>query len=147
MLWLLAAILAFGLAGATALLLGLRGRRIDTHPICRRCGFDLIGQAPAASTAAVTRAPRRAQPAPAPSPAPRGRGQGRGLPRLPLLQSLLAQPVHESTSTSGSRASPSPASDSSPDGPAPEATGQPTTPAQPVEGSADHTTPHRDPRS
>src|SRR5690606_29576246 len=81
------------------------------------------------------------------SPAPRGRGQGRGLPRLPLLQSLLAQPVHESTSTSGSRASPSPASDSSPDGPAPEATGQPTTPAQPVEGSADHTTPHRDPRS
>jgi hypothetical protein len=29
---------------ATALLiLGLRGRRIDDHPLCRRCGFDLVG--------------------------------------------------------------------------------------------------------
>ena len=25
------------------LLLGLRGRRIDNHPLCRRCGFDLFG--------------------------------------------------------------------------------------------------------
>jgi len=32
------------LIGATALLIvGLRGRRIDDHPLCRRCGFDLIG--------------------------------------------------------------------------------------------------------
>lgn len=25
------------------LVLGLRGRRIDNHPLCRRCGFDLFG--------------------------------------------------------------------------------------------------------
>jgi hypothetical protein len=31
--------------GAIALLwLGLRGRRVDDHPICRRCGFDLFGR-------------------------------------------------------------------------------------------------------
>ena len=30
---------------ATALLLmGLRGRRADEHPVCRRCGFDLFGK-------------------------------------------------------------------------------------------------------
>src|SRR4051794_28985610 len=29
---------------AIALLIaGLRGRRIDDHPLCRRCGFDLVG--------------------------------------------------------------------------------------------------------
>src|SRR5437870_3922810 len=31
------------LAGAAVLVIALRGRRIDDHPICRRCGFDLIG--------------------------------------------------------------------------------------------------------
>lgn len=49
MLWLLAGILAIGLGGGAALLVGLRGRRVDDHPICRRCGFDLIGQALRAS--------------------------------------------------------------------------------------------------
>ena len=29
--------------GLALLLLGVRGRRIDDHPICRRCGFDLFG--------------------------------------------------------------------------------------------------------
>jgi hypothetical protein len=34
----------FGLVAATALLIvGLRGRRVDDHPLCRRCGFDLVG--------------------------------------------------------------------------------------------------------
>src|SRR5688572_6470665 len=32
------------LIAATVLLItGLRGRRVDDHPLCRRCGFDLIG--------------------------------------------------------------------------------------------------------
>jgi len=30
--------------GAVLLRLGLRGRRIDDHPVCRQCRFDLIGQ-------------------------------------------------------------------------------------------------------
>src|SRR5690242_13672777 len=29
--------------GAFLLIRGLRGRKIDDHPLCRRCGFDLIG--------------------------------------------------------------------------------------------------------
>ncbi len=37
-------------AGLTLLLLGLRGRRINDHPICRGCGFDLVGVLPAGST-------------------------------------------------------------------------------------------------
>lgn len=41
MVWLLAAIAL--LIGAGLTLIGLRGRRVDDHPICRRCGFDLIG--------------------------------------------------------------------------------------------------------
>ena len=40
MLALAAAMLAIGLL---LLILGLRGRRINDHPLCRRCGFDLIG--------------------------------------------------------------------------------------------------------
>lgn len=34
-----------GLAGFWALSVGLRGRRIDDHPLCRNCGFDLTGRA------------------------------------------------------------------------------------------------------
>jgi hypothetical protein len=29
--------------GGALLAIGLRGRRVDDHPLCRRCGFDLIG--------------------------------------------------------------------------------------------------------
>jgi hypothetical protein len=32
------------LAGAVLLIVGLRGRRVDDHPICRKCGFDLFGK-------------------------------------------------------------------------------------------------------
>ncbi|VAX38370.1 hypothetical protein MNBD_PLANCTO03-343, partial [hydrothermal vent metagenome] len=35
------------LAGVMLLALGLRGRRIDDHPICRKCRFDLVGVYPA----------------------------------------------------------------------------------------------------
>jgi len=31
-------------AGRGALLLGLRGKRLDRHPVCRDCRFDLSGQ-------------------------------------------------------------------------------------------------------
>jgi hypothetical protein len=41
-LLLLVPILA-ALAGAVLLWLGLRGSKIDNHPICRKCGFDLFG--------------------------------------------------------------------------------------------------------
>ncbi len=33
----------FAAAGALLLYRGLRGRRTDDHPLCRRCGFDLTG--------------------------------------------------------------------------------------------------------
>src|SRR5687767_396658 len=36
------------LAAAAAVLYALRGRRVDDHPICHKCGFDLVGK-PAAS--------------------------------------------------------------------------------------------------
>ena len=32
------------LGGVALLRLGLRGRRIDDHPLCRKCGFDLTGR-------------------------------------------------------------------------------------------------------
>src|SRR5437762_1185999 len=41
--------------GTACLLAGLRGRRIDDHPVCRRCRFDLIGVYP--SSAAMARCP------------------------------------------------------------------------------------------
>src|SRR5436190_124026 len=31
------------IVGVALLILGVRGRRVDDHPICRRCGFDLVG--------------------------------------------------------------------------------------------------------
>jgi hypothetical protein len=37
------------LAGLVLFAVGRRGRRIDDHPLCRRCGFDLVGTAAAAS--------------------------------------------------------------------------------------------------
>lgn len=40
--WLLTGLLL--LAGLVTLLIGWRGRRVDDHPICRRCGFDLYGK-------------------------------------------------------------------------------------------------------
>ena len=36
------------LAGAVLLVIGLRGRRVGDHPVCRRCGFDLFGNPAAA---------------------------------------------------------------------------------------------------
>ena len=30
-------------AGIVLTVRGLRGRRVDDHPHCRKCGFDLIG--------------------------------------------------------------------------------------------------------
>ena len=38
-----AGLAAVALVGMALLAVGLRGRRVDDHPICRRCGFDLIG--------------------------------------------------------------------------------------------------------
>ena len=44
MLWLaLLPILLLAL-GVAVLVRGLRGRRVDDHPICRKCGFDLVGR-------------------------------------------------------------------------------------------------------
>jgi hypothetical protein len=34
------------LVGLALLALGLRGRVIDNHPLCRKCGFDLTGRSP-----------------------------------------------------------------------------------------------------
>src|SRR3954452_20405965 len=45
-------LLAPGVASLLTLALlvyALRGRRVDDHPLCRRCGFDLFGK-PAEST-------------------------------------------------------------------------------------------------
>ncbi|HYD01107.1 MAG TPA: hypothetical protein VEB22_07760 [Phycisphaerales bacterium] len=33
-------------AGAVLVFIGLRGRTVDSHPVCRRCGFDLRGRFP-----------------------------------------------------------------------------------------------------
>src|SRR6188508_1582710 len=41
---LLAIPVALVVVGISALVRGLRGRRIDDHPLCRRCGFDLTGK-------------------------------------------------------------------------------------------------------
>lgn len=47
MMWLAGAVFAVGLLG---LVWAIRGRRVDDHPLCRRCGFDLIGLYPHADT-------------------------------------------------------------------------------------------------
>jgi hypothetical protein len=44
MMWIVAIPSLFAAASAAALLYALRGRRVDNHPHCRRCGFDLIGR-------------------------------------------------------------------------------------------------------
>lgn len=43
---LLVGILAAGVVGLGLAWFGLRGRRINDHPICRACGFDLLGVYP-----------------------------------------------------------------------------------------------------
>ena len=35
---------AVAIVAAVVLVLGWRGRRVDHHPLCRRCGFDLVGR-------------------------------------------------------------------------------------------------------
>ena len=45
-LWIAAGVML--VAGALAALFGVRGRRVNDHPVCRRCGFDLIGLYPGA---------------------------------------------------------------------------------------------------
>src|SRR2546423_15664322 len=43
MLLLAATALLLFLIGATLFAIGLRGRHINDHPLCARCGFDLLG--------------------------------------------------------------------------------------------------------
>jgi len=38
--------IAFAALGCAMIVIGWRGRRIDDHPLCRACGFDLVGRAP-----------------------------------------------------------------------------------------------------
>lgn len=47
-LWALAAV-ATALVGLVLVIRAVRGRRVNDHPICRRCGFDLVGLIPAAA--------------------------------------------------------------------------------------------------
>ncbi len=42
-LWVILAVLSASLLGILLLATGWRGRRVNDHPICRRCGFDLSG--------------------------------------------------------------------------------------------------------
>ena len=44
-----AALAGLLLAGLIVLMIGWRGRRIDDHPLCRKCGYDLLGCAQAAN--------------------------------------------------------------------------------------------------
>ncbi len=42
----LAAVIAIGVISLAMLVIGWRGRRVDDHPVCRRCRYDLIGLDP-----------------------------------------------------------------------------------------------------
>ncbi len=67
-LWLIAAI---SIPGLVLLILGLRGRRVDDHPICRKCRFDLIGLPPGGlSTEGWAFSPTHSLTPPPPPPAP-----------------------------------------------------------------------------
>src|SRR5918993_5786284 len=35
---------AAAVAATGLLIFALRGRRVDDHPVCRKCGFDLVGK-------------------------------------------------------------------------------------------------------
>lgn len=48
--WVVLTFLALLLAGVLLILLGRRGRKINNHPQCTWCGFDLVGVYPAAVT-------------------------------------------------------------------------------------------------
>ncbi len=39
------AVLIASMGGIVLCFAGIRGRRIDDHPLCSRCGYDLIGHA------------------------------------------------------------------------------------------------------
>jgi hypothetical protein len=64
-LWLAIIAVAFTMLGAALLISGWRGERIDDHPLCRKCGFDLVGKPPDAircpecGTDSATRLPRK----------------------------------------------------------------------------------------
>ena len=44
-------LLACLLGGIAAIVIGRRGRRVNDHPICRACGFDVVGIAAGGSAA------------------------------------------------------------------------------------------------
>jgi hypothetical protein len=46
MVWIVMMAFAMALAGVVLLSRGMRGVRMDDHPVCRRCGFDLFGLGP-----------------------------------------------------------------------------------------------------
>jgi ribosomal protein L37E len=43
--WLIASLATFAVS-TVLVLIALRGRRVNDHPLCRRCGFDLFGKPP-----------------------------------------------------------------------------------------------------
>lgn len=94
------------LAGASLLIRGLRGRRVDDHPCCRRCGFDLHGLDLALATARCPECGRdlgAKSTGPTGTPQPGGRSRavriGRRVPNLVvawigvLLLVVLALPA------------------------------------------------------
>lgn len=46
----LTGVIAVLLLGLVLLVMGVRGRRINDHPVCRGCRFDLVGIYPAVQT-------------------------------------------------------------------------------------------------
>src|SRR5690348_885005 len=52
MVWLLASLaipITISVVAAAVVYRSLKGRRVDNHPLCRRCGFDLIGTFPSSN--------------------------------------------------------------------------------------------------